>query len=443
MQRSFFLYDYQTQVLDLLAAELPVARGETFTVMFPRQAGKNQVSAMLVAYLLWGNAERGGSIVLCAPTQRPQAAISMARTRHALDFLRKIAGQSDAGLPRYNESGIELGNASAVFLSASPEAHVAGHTASLALIADEAQDIESDWFHRQFSPMAASTGACTVMFGTPWNGDSLLEQAVARNRRRQTYEKPRHFQVSWQEAAEVRPAYGDFVRAQKERLGATHPNYLSQYELVAGAAEGRLLTASQLELLRGTHRGLEAPEPGARYVAGLDFGGEGPGADATVLTIGRIAGERLEIVGHERWRSAPQEALLVELTSAANHWRLERICADATGMGAPLISMLRRALGDRIEGLVFTTSLKSQMAYDLIAAINTRRITIYADDGSREYRECLDELRSCRSEGRRRGELSWFAPPAKHDDYVASLVLCQRAGAMIGPERVAVGRRRE
>src|SRR6185437_5897702 len=171
------LRHYQQETLRALIAQMRGRGSETLTVMFPRQTGKNEVSAVLIAALLREHAATGGSLVVCAPTFHPQAGISFERSRYILgasDMLLATGGRSSAAVPT-----IAVGKARAVFLSASPEAHVAGHTASIGLIADEAQDIDADWFNRQFRPMAASTGAPTVMFGTPWNGETLLERAVA------------------------------------------------------------------------------------------------------------------------------------------------------------------------------------------------------------------------------------------------------------------------
>jgi len=209
--RGPLLRPYQSRTLLALIDGVENCPGETFTVLFPRQAGKNEVSAALVAYLLRANAARGGSVIVCAPTRTPQALISLERTLAALDQTAHLFP-----LPAVrSEATITCGAARAIFLSASPEAHVAGHTASLALIADEAQDIDADWFNRQFRPMAASTGAPTVLFGTPWDGRSLLETAVRANRARDrlgSIPVPLHHEVGWREVARFLPRYGDYVR---------------------------------------------------------------------------------------------------------------------------------------------------------------------------------------------------------------------------------------
>ena len=440
------LRGYQARVLRSLLYGLR-ERGATFTVMFPRQAGKNEVSAALVAAALLGNAASGGTVVVCAPTLHPQAAISMERTRRAIERLARLLPEGARIEPR--ESSIRVGRASAVFLSASPEANVAGHTASLLLVADEAQDIGADWFDRQFRPMAASTGAPAVLFGTAWDGHTLLEREAERNRAFDASRAdrsggdfvPRHHQVGWREVAASLPAYGAYVRSERERLGANHPLFLTQYELTPARGAGSLLSETQLESLRGEHAALPGPVVGERYVAGLDFAGESERADTTVLTVARVAESRCEVVAFRAWRSSPFGQMTDEVVGELKRWHVERICADATGMGGPLCARLAARTGPRLEPVTFTAATKSAMGYDLLAAANTGRLALFADDGSREYAECVAELRSCRSAAGESGALRWFAPPGQHDDYVASLALCLRAAAGIRAPRVAVGRR--
>src|SRR5512139_644708 len=258
------LRGYQARVLRSLHWNIARHPGETFTVMFPRQAGKNEVSSALVAGLLRSNADCGGSVVVCAPTLSPQATISFERTASRLRAHSRRLGLAFAA----DGNTLRCGAASAVFLSGSPLASVAGHTASLLLIGDEAQDLDADWFNRQFRPMTASTGAATVLFGTPWDGASLLERHAAANRARDAARQPVHpwhNEVGWREVDRYLPAYGRFVEQERERLGADHPIFLSQYEMVAARAEDRLLSAAHLWSLEGAFGPLDGPLPGERY----------------------------------------------------------------------------------------------------------------------------------------------------------------------------------
>ncbi len=442
MQHTGTLRGYQARILFSLLWNIRDSPGETFTVMLPRQAGKNEVSAALVSNLLVSRQAEGGSIVVCAPTLYPQASISFERTAAHLR-----AGAKRFGLAFAIEGHtLRCGSASAVFLSGSPTANVAGHTASILLIGDEAQDLDEDWFNRQFRPMTASTGAATVLFGTPWQGDSLLEKAVAANRRHDDAATdpraafhPWHNQASWRDVAGHLPAYGRYVHQERDRLGADHPVFLSQYELVAAQAERRLFSPAQVWSLEGAFGPLAAPVPGERYTGGLDFAGEGPGGDATVLTIARIGDEGAEVVAVTVWRGEPFDLLAAEVQALARQWRLERLVCDATGMGAPLAAGLRRALGPRVESLIFSRPEKSALGFDLIAAASTGALRI-APPLTPGLQALWDELRVCRADPEPGGQLSWGAPPGRHDDCVASLALCLRAARGTGPARLARGR---
>ena len=445
----WLLRKYQIETLDPLLAALQVPNAE-ITMMFPRQAGKNQVAAALVATLLQLHAKSGGSIVVTAPTLQPQAVISRERT---LGAMRDMSGMVRRGIgPPFTLDGmtIRCGDARATFLSAQVGANVAGHTASIALIADEAQDIDEEWFDRQFRPMTASTGAPTLLFGTPWNGASLLEKAVERNRELDARNadtpgyRRRHHEVGWREVAGIVAAYGPHVAAQRRRLGSDSPLYLSQYELVASERTGRLFARSMLEAICGEHVRLHQPLAGERYVGGLDFGGDGANADATVLTIGRIgAAGSVDVVTWLEWRGADSSLLLRELAEELAHWRLERVSADSTGLGQPLVGMLKKQAGNAVHGVAFSAQSKSEMGWAMQTAAATGSLRLPADDGSAAWTKAMAEYGDCLAVLEPGRQLRWYAPPGRHDDYVASLALLLHAAEHAGPSRVAVGKRRQ
>jgi len=442
---------YQFDIVSALFRQVTRdARGETLTVMFPRQSGKNEVSAMLVAALLLRHHSTGGSVIVCAPSLHPQAELSFERTIGLLRGHRRISmpkAQVEAGTIRF-------GLASATFLSGMPGANVAGHTASLALIGDEAQDLDIDWFDRQFKPMTASTGASTVLFGTPWQGDSLLERAVARNRKRDAaFEHlgpkyrgrwdPFHHQVSWEQVAEENEPYRSYVEKERERLGASHQIFLSQYELVSVADEKRLLSPAMVWQLEGPFAPLEHPEPDGRYVAGLDFAGEGAAGDSTVLTIGRLVDDACEVVHIESWLGVAYDAVSSAATAAAREWKLARLVCDATGLGSPLVAALKKSLGAVVTPFVFSRKSKSELGFELIAGAESGNLRIAPAMRSDSSLGALwDELRTCLVDYQASGAMTWGAPTGAHDDYVTSLALCLRAARTAGATRVAFGRSR-
>jgi hypothetical protein len=131
------LHPYQLEPGQAILRAVRARQGGTFSVMMSRQAGKNELSAQLEAYLLTLYRAVGGSIVKCAPTFKPQGVVSKDRLEEVLASpLVEIA-------PYDGEHGyvLRLGKARAVFLSADPAANVVGATASLLLEVDEAQDV--------------------------------------------------------------------------------------------------------------------------------------------------------------------------------------------------------------------------------------------------------------------------------------------------------------
>src|ERR687889_2369227 len=114
-------------------------------------------------------------IVVAAPTRTPQANITRDRL---LDRLQRSA--LTAGKVRTRDGYIvEVGQASARFLSADEGANPRGQTASLLLVANEAQDIDPAIWDARFDPMAASTNATTVFMGTVWDRNGLLHRQMA------------------------------------------------------------------------------------------------------------------------------------------------------------------------------------------------------------------------------------------------------------------------
>ncbi|MFN8556704.1 MAG: hypothetical protein U0531_04930, partial [Dehalococcoidia bacterium] len=286
------LRPYQQQALDAVLASVRTGAGHSFSIMFSRQGGKNELSAQLELALLMHNLGREVEGIKCAPTFQPQARISLRRLWSRVQAVRPGA------LAALEEgTTVRLGRARQRFLSAEPGASVVGHTVGLALEADEAQDIDPDKFDKDFRPMAATTNATTVYYGTAWTETDLLAEVRRRHlelERRDGVQ--RHFEADWQEVARWNPAYARFVAAERARLGEDHPLFVTQYLLRPLPGAGRLLPPALLALLAGDHPRLSAPPmaPEPRvvgYVAGLDVGGEafgdgrprGDGPDRTVL----------------------------------------------------------------------------------------------------------------------------------------------------------------
>ena len=265
------LRPYQVEAARAVLDSVFSGRGLTISVMMARQGGKNELSAQLEVLLLTAHILIDADAIKCAPTFEPQARLSMRRLWTRLE---------QAGLgpwcQREGSGAVRLGRARQVFLSAEPGSNVVGHTARILLEVDESQDVDREKFDRDFRPMAAVANATTVHYGTAWEETSLLGQVKQSNLELERRDGlRRHFEYDWQVVACHNPAYGRFVEAERQRLGESHPLFLTQYCLRTLAGGGRLLSTQQRAQLQGDQQRLSRRQPGETYVAGLDLAGQG------------------------------------------------------------------------------------------------------------------------------------------------------------------------
>lgn len=458
------LRPYQLAVGAAVLESILHRKGLTFSVEIARQGGKNELSAQLEVLLLTLFVSRGGDAIKGAPTFKPQTIISMQRLRERLN---------DAGFNSLwaSEHGyiVRLGRARQLFLSADRSSHVVGATAHILLEIDEAQDVAKDKFVKEFKPMGAATNVTTVLYGTPWDDSTLLEQVKQANLELERWDGlRRHFSFDWQEVAKHNPDYSAYVEGERQRLGESHPLFLTQYCLKPLSGGGGFLSPVQKAQLQGPHPRLHRPSSGAKqaFVAGIDIAGQAeeaedaalralkPRQDSTVVTIGGldfsicndvIRQPRLLILEHCWWTGRPHASLYPQLVDILkNVWGCSRVVVDSTGVGQGVASFLESALGkSTVMPFLFTQSSKSKLGFGLLAAVNAGRVKMYAGDGSPEYQEFWREVDRARSFYRPNQTMNFFVDPAEgHDDFLMSLALAVEACAGYEP-RKAKGHLRE
>jgi hypothetical protein len=295
------LRPYQLEAGDAIVKSVLNREGKTFVVMMSRQAGKNELSAQLEAYLLTIHSAIGGEIVKAAPSFKPQIVNSELRIREILDTpLNRGRWQPHRGYY------IQHGRARLTFFSADPSANVVGATASILLEVDEAQDVEEETYNRSFRPMASTTRATTVMYGTAWSDNTLLEKQrrVNEEHERRTGERL-NFESPWEVVAAHNPNYRAFVEDEIARLGADHPTIRTQYMLQCISSAGRLFPPELLQRVQGVHARRIQPDRDFTYVAGVDIAGsvteDGKPMinerDETVVTIAELDWRPTQPVG--------------------------------------------------------------------------------------------------------------------------------------------------
>ncbi|MGA9397170.1 MAG: hypothetical protein WBV22_02825 [Anaerolineaceae bacterium] len=460
------LRNYQEQVARAVAHSVARRLGLTLVVMFPRQSGKNELQAQLEAYFLMLYSEQTAELVKVSPTWKPQAQNAMRRLERVLEknFLTRGDWEKEAGYL------YRVGRAQIAFFSGAPEANIVGATASLLLEVDEAQDISLDKYDRAIAPMAASTNATRVLWGTAWTGDTLLARELkAALSAEQQDGLQRVFTLSADQVAVEVPEYGKHVAEQVARLGRNHPMVRTQYfnEEINGA--GGLFDAARRALMQGEHPEQFAPQAGRIYALTLDVGGaavtrsgesETPGnhdssaalafeIDLSTLSDPLIRLPAYRLVAGRVWEGVPHARLYGELQALIEHWHARHVVVDATGVGAGLAGFLEKTFPGRVIQFVFSAASKSQLGWDFLSAVETGRFKLFRGDTghpllarlSRELTECHYEV----SLGAGRS-LRWGAPTGtgKHDDLLIAAALAVAldgqpwsvlAGATIIPRR--------
>ena len=444
---------YQREVALAILDSVFGRKGLTFSVEIARQGGKNELSAQLELLLLTLYMAKPKNLIKCSPTFKPQTVISVMRLKDRLN---------DAGFDGIwtSELGyiVRLGNARAIFLSADESANVVGNTAHILLEIDESQDVSKDKYTKEFKPMGATTNVTTVHYGTTWDDSTLLEEVKESNLELEWKDGVRrHFRYDWEEVAKCNPDYLAYVEAERERLGENHPLFLTQYRLLPIRGGGGFMSAQQRAQLQGEHARKHQSERGQVYVAGIDLAGEAedaegtslralkPRRDSTVVTIGELdfssGGEGVrepfvKIVEHYRWTGKKHTELYAQLTDILKSvWRCRRVVVDATGVGEPVSSFLRKALGSRVAPFKFTSRSKSELGFSLLAAVNSGRLKVYKGDGSEEYQEFWLEMEKAKSQYRPSQTMNFYVDPSQgHDDFLMSLALTVEAARQYEPK---------
>ena len=444
------LREYQQVVAKAISDAVLHQQGYSFVVMFPRQSGKNELQAQLEAFFLLRFRHIGGELVKISPTWKPQSQNAMRRLQRVLNqhsLLEKV-WQKDSG---YRFS---VGRASITFLSGSPEANIVGATASTLLQVDEAQDISLEKYDKEIAPMAASTNATRVFWGTAWTEDTLLARELRLAQKIEASDGTRRaFVLTADDVAQEVPAYGKFVQKQIAMLGRDHPLVRTQFfsELLENG--GRLFHDGRLAFLQGEHTLQTTPQAGQIYAFCLDVAGEdqglsssgvmsNPQRDFSALTIVSLHSQpttwgvhqnHYRIVQRKAWQGIAQSSLFEQLLALARLWNSRQFVVDASGVGAGIASFLQRALPGRVIPFQFTAASKSRLGWDFLGLIDSGRIQDHRDV-SEEQHQFLAQARACKSSISLGPErlLRWQVPAGTrdeqghevHDDWLISAALC-------------------
>lgn len=446
---------YQETAARAIADSILHQRGLSLVVMFPRQSGKNELQANLESWLLTLFAHLDLDIVKISPTWKPQSLNAM----HRLERILKNGAITRTLWKKESGYIYRLGRARISFFSGEAQAHIVGATASLLLEVDEAQDVGIVKYDKEIAPMAASTNATRVFWGTAWTSQTLLARELRSARKLEGQDGIRRvFCINGDDVARVVPAYDAFVREQVQRMGRQHPMVRTQFYSEEMDGEAGMFTPERQASMRGFHPRREEPLPGRNCAFLLDVGGEehaiSPAAqpvsrrehDATALTIVEVDLSTLQdenlkaptyrVLKRQLWHGSGQPALYEEIRELVILWKPRRIIIDATGIGAGLAGFLAKSFPAKTKPFVFTATSKSRLGWDFLAVVDTGRFQDHLPDPAdgaqavfwREVLHCQMQVQANPAKTMQWGVPEHCVDPASgekvHDDMLISAAMC-------------------
>jgi len=406
------LRQYQSEPGNAIVDSVIHKRGDTIILIISRQAGKDELLANLLSYLMTLFSHREVGIVVANPTYKPQTINAIMRLENRLkaNLLTKSMWKKRSDYMRM------IGQATTSFLSGDKSAAVVGATASLLLIINEAQDISPAKYDKDFAPMVASTNATRLIVGTVWTSNTLLarEENAAREAEKADGRK-RVFLYTSEEVRKHVPAYGQFVDQEIKKLGREHPLVKTQYFCERIDAQAGMFNAARRALMQGDRPAQETPQAGEIYafivdVAGQDeasmslddTGSTNPGRDQVTLHIFSIDLSQLEILQAPIYRRVKQMAwtgenhitIFGKINAMWSVWNPQYMVIDATGVGEGLWAMFDKSHPTRILPIKFSAQVKSEIGYGYLAIINTGRFRdcCPSPEIDKQYAACTSEI---------------------------------------------------
>ena len=398
------LREYQKAPAYAILQSIQQKAGRSFVIMFPRQSGKNELQAQLEAYLFCLYYIMHGEMVKVSPTWKPQTLNAMRRLERVLEqnLLTKRLWSKESGYI------YRSGTSRLYFFSGQPRTNIVGATASLLLEVDEAQDILPAKFDKDIAPMAASTNATRIFWGTAWTSRTLLARELRACRKAE--QEDGYKRVFIMTANEVRaevPAYGAFVDDQVRRLGRNHPMVKTQYFSEEIDAEGGFFPPERCAMMKGTHPAQPGPEQGKLYAITLDLAGEdeaiiadpedmgetdlsNPKRDSTALTVFEVDLDSINdplinkptyrVVFRKEWIGVKHSSLYGQIKAIAELFEIRFLVVDATGVGAGMTSFLAASLGEKVIPFDFNLTTKSALLWDFLGIIDGGRFKVHAGE---------------------------------------------------------------
>lgn len=348
----------------------------------------------------------GFMIGVFAPTLR-QAQICFNRMKkrmgsnYAIEILEELGITFDVA----NGQNVVLSNGSLISSqSASEGSNIEGDSYML-IIVDEAQDVGNFKYSKSISPMGAFYNATKILIGTATTFKGFFYESIIRNV--EDYKsgtgRRNHFQYNYEVVMKYNPSYGKYIEGEKKRLGENSDEFQMSYNLKWILERGMFIDTKTFNTLLNPEGSLLLEDMKASHVVGIDLGKKN---DSTVITVLEVDWDNPVIVEQSKELNIPdyvayhttlknwmeiqgddwneQYDTIVDFISAYN---VARLVVDGTGVGDAIYDRLKANLECEVIPYVFSKQAKSDLYKHFNSEIRAGRISIPADDLTKDSRE--------------------------------------------------------
>jgi hypothetical protein len=378
---------YQQEIATAVTTDLLQQRGSAFTVEMPLGAGVNELASQLEMLVMSVNVNTGGALLRVVPGGQPDVKARL---------VSHLQTGSLKGLWADDRACVRLGRAQVRY--AAPD--------DLARIDERFELVQAIDAHllsaaemARLREMADASGATLVLYGRPWNGDTAFERMKLANKEAADAGAPRrHFRVPLECAEAELAGYAERVEAERERLGAAHPDFVTGYELRPVTSHTSAFPRERLRTLFGTggpRRLGVADRLTASVVVTRVAGDVDPPATAVVTVASRAAGGP-RVLDHKWLEASDLEALAAGIKRFTEKtWPCEGIVVRTRTPGD--VDAMRGLLesGSKpgwVRWFPDTARQRERESSAVVAAALTGRLALYAPDGSPEYRALRREM---------------------------------------------------
>lgn len=174
---------------------------------------------------------------------------------------------------------------------------------------------------------------------------------------------------------------------------------------------------------------LEVPEPGHRYVLGLDIARK---HDWTVCLVIDASTYPKRVVQLVRFQKLSWDHQVERIRTVVDRFGVVGIAADATGVGDPIVMQLQREMPLPVVGVTFSSRVKTEFVENLSLGFERGMLELPPDD------LLLNELKAYEATPLPSGSVRYSAPHGQHDDCVMALALAFAVAGGMRSETEAV-----